>query len=85
MGTTIAQSEPHLQTRLLTAISDSQQKGEEMTYKIGEKYWVKNPAAGRNRMTCFTLIEWENDFVALMFNDRYGYMRFSKDNLDEHN
>ncbi len=57
---------------------------DDKNYVVGEKYWAKNALAG-GWLSCFTLIRWDNDYVALMFNDRYGYVHISKENLDSHN
>ena len=53
-------------------------------YKIGEKYWVTNPKAGRNMQSCGTLIRWDNN-IAILFNDRWGYLYATRENLDWHN
>ena len=54
-------------------------------YKIGEKYWASNPNAGRNIQSSGTLIGWDENNNAILFNNRWGYWNVSKENLDLHN
>ena len=61
--------------------------GNEMTnekYVIGEVYWFKNERAGRNIQSCGILESFENG-KARMFNKRFGYIRVTIENLNEHN
>jgi len=54
-------------------------------YIIGETYWAKNPAAGRNMQTCGELIGWADDGRAILYNKRWGKFYATIENLDEHN
>ena len=54
-------------------------------YKIGEKYWASNPLAGRHMQSNGTLVGWDKYGNAILFNDRWGYLTVSIENLDSHN
>lgn len=54
-------------------------------YKIGEKYWVSNLLAGHNMQSNGILVGWDKYNNAILFNDHWGYLTVSKENLDAHN
>ena len=56
-----------------------------MNYIIGEKYWFANHKAGRNTQSSGVLINWENEILAVLYSDRWGFCYATKDNLDNHN
>lgn len=54
-------------------------------YKIGETYWFKNAQAGPNKQSGGKLVKIDEYGNYVMFNERYGYITVTKENLDAHN
>ena len=54
-------------------------------YIIGETYWFKNPAAGRNMQSPGVLINWTDSGLAVLSSKRYGTIYATVENLDVHN
>ena len=54
-------------------------------YIIGERYWVSNPKAGKNKQSSGKLIRWVNNDLAVLYNERWGFIFATLENLNNHN
>lgn len=56
-----------------------------MEYKIGEIYWISNPKAGKNKQSNGKLIQFIENNQALLYNDRWGFIITTLEDLEKHN